>query len=80
MTACARRFGHRRVVRGRGPGRIAHDLNNLLMAIVGNCDLLERGAMETGDAVRAIRAAAESAGHLAEALEALESSSRVPRA
>ena len=51
---------------GSGPGRLAHDLNNLLMAIVGSWDLLERGALETGDAVRAIRAAAESAAHLAE--------------
>ena len=69
----------RRPRAGSGVGRIAHDLNNLLMAIIGNCDLLERGALDAGDAVRAIRAAAASAGDLSEALAALDACSPVPR-
>jgi signal transduction histidine kinase len=78
MTGCA-------PLRRAGPahagalGRIAHDLNNLLMTIVGHCDLLERGALEPADAVRSIRAAAESAAVLTDRL-ARTDSSRAPRA
>ena len=48
--------------------RIAHDFNNILMAIVGHCDLLERGVVDTSEAVREIRSAAESGARLAREL------------
>ena len=58
-----------RSVRKRAPRgavvRIAHDFNNILMAIVGHCDLLERGLVEPAEAARDIRAAAEAGGTLA---------------
>lgn len=60
--------------------RTAHDLNNLLMAIVGNCDLLERGVLGAADAARAIRGAAEVAAALTETLADADRSSRVARA
>lgn len=61
-----------RSVRNRAPrragARIAHDFNNILMAIVGHCDLLERGVVDASEAVREIRSAAESGARLAREL------------
>ena len=51
--------------------RIAHDFNNLLMAILGHCDLLERGAEGSNDAVTEIRTAAETAAGLTRELMAV---------
>ena len=48
--------------------RIAHDFNNILMAIVGHCDLLERGLVDASEAAREIRGAAESGARLAREL------------
>jgi hypothetical protein len=69
-----------RIVRKRpsktGVVRIAHDFNNVLMAILGHCDLLERGAEGSTDAVREIRAAAETAAGLTRKLIAVDKHAR----
>jgi len=54
----------------RGVVRIAHDFNNALTAILGHCDLLERGTEGSGDAAREIRSAAEAAAVLTRELVA----------
>jgi signal transduction histidine kinase len=59
-----------------GVVRIAHDFNNVLMAILGHCDLLERGAEGSTDAVREIRAAAETAAGLTRELIAVDKYAR----
>ena len=59
-----------------GVVRIAHDFNNVLMAILGHCDLLERGAEGSTDAVREIRAAAEAAAGLTRELMAVDKYAR----
>ncbi len=52
---------------GQLAGGVAHDFNNLLTAIVGNCDLIDMGAL-TGDdltaALQEIRSAADKAADL----------------
>ena len=56
--------------------RIAHDFNNVLMTILGHCDLLERGAEGSRDAAREIRSAAEAAAILTRDLIATDARAR----
>ena len=56
--------------------RLAHDLNNALTSILGHCDLLERGALSSSEAIWQIKAAAESAAALSRQLAAVETVSR----
>jgi hypothetical protein len=56
--------------------RIAHDFNNLLMTILGHCDLLERGAEGSTDAVSQIRTAVDAASGLTRELMAVADQAR----